>query len=178
MIILISPAFRSSQGLRLLRPGKRSAFSLVEVAFALAIFSFSMLTILGLMASGLSSADDSSRLTALANIQRLLRANLDATSYANVLSTTTPTYFTAAGYPTVQNPASAVDAPYYSVSYTVSAPKNSLVVSPNSGKVVQVAVSYPYPVNAPLSANWHHPSRVARGDGRGPNYDRHHARRF
>jgi uncharacterized protein (TIGR02598 family) len=126
----------------------RSAFSLIEVVFALAIFSFSMLTIVGLLASGLSSTDDSSRATALANIQRLLRANSNATTYANLATTTAPAYFTATGNPTVQNPTYSADAPYYAVIYTVAAPQNSLLVNATSGKVVQFTVAYPYPTSA------------------------------
>jgi uncharacterized protein (TIGR02598 family) len=123
------------------------AFSLIEVIFALAIFSISILTMVGLMATGLNSAEDSSGNLAVANIQRLLRANLDATSYAKIAGLgTTPAYFTAAGYPTVQNPASTVDDPYYTVSYTVQSPNNS-VVNSNSAEVVLVTVSSPYPVN-------------------------------
>lgn len=125
----------------------RRAFSLIEVVFALGVFSFSMLTIVGLLATGLHSASDSSRNTALANIQRLLRANVAATSYSSVTSAgTTATYFTAAGYPTVVNPVSTVDNPYYTLTYTTTAPTG--MVSAVKGEVVTATVRYPYPSNA------------------------------
>jgi uncharacterized protein (TIGR02598 family) len=126
----------------------RQAFSLIEVVFALAVFSFSILVIVGLMAAGLSSASDSSSSLAIANIQRVVRANLNATAYTNILNEVgTKSYFTVSGFPTTNSPASPVDAPYYDVSYTAANPAASLITS-SSVEVVMIRVLSPYPVNA------------------------------
>jgi uncharacterized protein (TIGR02598 family) len=131
------------------RSGRLGAFSLIEVVLALAVFSFSMLTIVGVMATGLSSAGDSSRNVALANIQRLLRANVNAVAYANISAMgTTPAYYTSSGYPTTQSPTSAVDNPYFTVMYTTVTPKTTdSVIGTSTGKVVLATVTYPFPSN-------------------------------
>jgi len=115
---------------------------------AIAVFSFSMLTIVGLLGTGLTSAEGSSRNLAMANIERFERANLEATAYTNLVGTPSVTnYFTDAGCPTVLNPVSSSDNPYYSVSYTTNSLVNSLTSS-GAAKIIQTSVVYPYPANA------------------------------
>ncbi len=144
---MTASALRTPRSRRIGRPG---AFSLIEVVLALAVFSFSMLTIVGVMATGLSSAGDASRNVALANIQRLLRANVNAADYANITTMgTTPAYFTSSGYPTTQSPASAVDNPYFTVTYATGTPKTTdSVIGTSSGKVILASVTYPFPSDA------------------------------
>jgi uncharacterized protein (TIGR02598 family) len=122
------------------------AFSLIEVVFALAVFFFSMVTIVGLMATGLHSASDSSHTEALANIQRLTRANIAATTYSNVTNATS--YFTAAGYPTVQSPSNPVDSPFYTLSYVTNLPTGLVSNVKATSTIVAATVTYPYGVNA------------------------------
>src|ERR1700679_3083285 len=129
---------------------KNRAFSLVEVVLALGIFAFAVLSIVGLMATGLNSAKDSSTNLAITNINRNLRADLQATPYSSLASaTSTNYYFTDGGYPTTQS-SPAPSAPFYAVVLTTNAsiyPTGIGVPSTNAA-TVNVKISYPYPVDA------------------------------
>jgi uncharacterized protein (TIGR02598 family) len=61
-----------------------NAFSLVEVAMAMSITSFSLLSVIALLPSGLQAVKDSAQDTALSSIIRSVRAELNQTAFTDV----------------------------------------------------------------------------------------------
>jgi uncharacterized protein (TIGR02598 family) len=133
--------------------GKKRAFSLVEVVLALGIFSFAILSILGLMATGLNTVKSSSTSMTIANISRNLRADLQATPFTSLtLNSSITYYFTDRGNPTT-TPANA----YYVAVLTPLAPTYpgnaaSVLTSANAFNIT-AKISYPYPINAQAITN-------------------------
>jgi uncharacterized protein (TIGR02598 family) len=131
---------------------QNQAFSLIEVVIALGIFSFALLSIMGLMAEGMNSSRNSSTNQAMANISRNLRANLQATPFTNWISGTPAYYyFTYGGYPTTAT-STGDNAPFYTAALIPGAPAypgngTSPTTSQNAYTIV-ATVSYPYPGNA------------------------------
>lgn len=69
------------------RPVSRQGFSLVEVVLALAVCSFCLVTILGVMATGLTTDHDTTQQTAAAGIVREVTADLWAGSNSDSTGT-------------------------------------------------------------------------------------------
>jgi uncharacterized protein (TIGR02598 family) len=135
------------------KPSPIRAFSLIEVVIALAIFSFALLSIMGLMAEGLNSTRNSSTNQAMANISRNLRADLQATPFTNWTSGTATNYFfTYGGYPTTQSGTDA-NAPFYTAALKPGAPIFPGNATSLNAYTVVAAVSYPYPANAQVLTN-------------------------
>jgi len=124
--------------------GKKRGFSLIEVMLALGVFSFGVLSIVGLMATGLDSTADSRTNLAIANITRQLRASLQATPYSSVASGTSYS-FTYGGYPVT----SATGA-YYTATLSPVSPvyPSSASTTTTNAFIVDVQITYPYPSNA------------------------------
>jgi uncharacterized protein (TIGR02598 family) len=121
-------------------------FSLVEVVLALGIFSFSILSIVGLMAAGLNSANGSSTNLAATNIMRELRADVQSMPFSNLSRTGAPIiyYFGADGFQTT-----TPSAYFYRVALTPIAPTYPSAGSTSANAdVISVTISYPYPANA------------------------------
>lgn len=143
----------SSLRFEIARSGKKSAFSLVEVVLAMGVFSFAFLSIIGLMASGLTSVKNASTSEAIANINRNLRASIQATPFTNFTSGTAVTsYYTASGFPTTAS-STAPNTPFYTaVATTTASVYPGAQTSPNDFSLV-VAISYPYPAKAQTITN-------------------------
>jgi uncharacterized protein (TIGR02598 family) len=123
---------------------KSCAFSLVEVVVSLGIFSFAVLSIVCLMATGLGSAKDSNTNLVIANITRNLRANLQAMPYSSLVSGTPITYyFTDSGFPTA-TPSTC----FYTVVMTPGVPVYPSGATSQNAYVLAVNISFPYPANA------------------------------
>ena len=75
--------------MKLLRPVRRDAFSLVEVVFALAIMSFCLIVLLALLPISLSTIKDASEETAGINVISTVVSDLKATPTAD---TSSPNY--------------------------------------------------------------------------------------
>lgn len=84
---------------------RRRAFSLVEVTLALGISSFALLTILGLMPTGLQTMRQAMDSTVESQIVREIRAKVQQTSFASLSSSFTDRefFFSEAGTPTEKN---------------------------------------------------------------------------
>jgi len=127
----------------------KRAFSLVEVVLALGIFSVSILSIVGLMATGLNSANGSSTNLAVTNIMRELRANIQSMPFSNLSRTGSITYhFGTDGY---TNTASS--AYYYTAILTPAAPAYPSGTSSTNADTISVVISYPYPANSQSITN-------------------------
>ena len=125
------------------------AFTLVEVVISLGIFSFAFLSVAGLMAAGLSTVKNSSSSQAITNINRSLRASLQALPFTNfALGSSTTYYFTESGYSTTVTNTSP-NAPFYKAVLTAQTTTYPAVtgVSANACNI-SATISYPYPVNA------------------------------
>ena len=109
------------------------------------ILAFAVIPVVGLLATGLTSAKDSTTGQAVANITRSLRADLQTTPG---LTTGPQThYFTDGGYPTSGDTSTNA---FYTAVLNSAAPTNS-ITSSTSARVIVVSISYPYPVNAQSS---------------------------
>ena len=131
----------------------KRAFSLVEVVLALGIFSVSILSILGLMATGLNSANGSSTNLAMTNIMRGLRADMQSTPFANLTrgsSGSITKYFGTDGYETT-----TVKDYFYQVTLTPNAPiyPTGLTTTSANADTISVTISYPYPANTQAITN-------------------------
>lgn len=124
-----------------------TAFSLVEVVLAIGIVSFAVVAMLGLMATGLRSAEGSAVDLALANITRSLRAEAQATPYADLSRGEQTFYFTEGGYPTPDN---STEGAFYRVVMTPAVPAGSITT--NNALVMGVQVYHPYPAQAQSNA--------------------------
>jgi uncharacterized protein (TIGR02598 family) len=140
-----------------IRPGtglicpSKSGFSLVEVVLALGIFSISILSIVGLMATGLNSASGSSTNLATTNIMRELRSDVQSMPFSSLSRTGSPViyYFSVEGYQTT-----TVGAYFYKVTLTPVAPTYPSSASTFvNADVISVNISYPYPANAQTITN-------------------------
>ncbi len=74
------------------RPSSKSGFSLVEIALALGVVVFCMVTIMGLLAVSVTTTHSSSSQTTAANTLNAIAADLESTPN-NVTSTTNPQYY-------------------------------------------------------------------------------------
>jgi uncharacterized protein (TIGR02598 family) len=83
---------------------RRKAFTLVEIAIALAVVSFALLALLGLISVSLQSSRNASQDTEIALASEYALSTLTTNTYAN-LATTPPTtnYFDFQGAPTAQS---------------------------------------------------------------------------
>lgn len=91
-------------------------FSLVEVALALGIVSFGLVSMLGLMPIGLEVFRESIQSTVQTDILRELGSHFQSMPFQDVQSSTEMTYYTDQGVPTT-NPESAL----FGVTYAVDA---------------------------------------------------------
>jgi uncharacterized protein (TIGR02598 family) len=135
--------------------GNKHAFSLVEVVLALGIFSFAILAIVGLMATGISTVQNSSTNMAIANISRSLRASVQATPFTNWVSggspvsyTSTTNYYTVNGYPTT-TPGNY----FYTAALIPAAPVYPSGLTSTNACIVGAIIYYPYPVNTQVITN-------------------------
>jgi len=127
------------------RKRKIRGFSLVEVVLALGVFSYAALSVVALLATGLSTTAGSRTSMAQANITRELRASLQATPFSSIASGTTY-YFSYNGFPVT----SATGA-YYTATLTSGSswyPADSLyrassTQSSTNAYIVNVNLSYP-----------------------------------
>ncbi len=132
---------------------RRAAFTLIEVVVSLGIFSFALLSIVGLMATGLSTVKNSSNSQAVTNINRELRAALQATPFTNlVIGTPTTYYFTANGYQTTKTGTSP-NAPYYTVVMSPTTPTYPAGGTSANALSVSASIVYPYPANTQAVTN-------------------------
>jgi len=116
----------------------RRAFGLVEIAIALGIVSFAVLSLIGLMAVGLNASKTAREDTLVASLARNVFANLKTMDYPHLSSLgTTNFYFTYDGVATNQASASA----YYNCGVRILVP--SQVALSHSVDVV-VDISRPY----------------------------------
>jgi len=128
---------------------RKNGFTLVEVVLAMGVFVFAVLSVVGVMATGLDSVSTSNNNFAVANMTRSLRANFGSMNYTNVVSqgatqTLATNYFSNSGYATNTN-----DPVYYTVvcsSAATSQFATSLMSSTNAA-VIAVNIIYPYPAN-------------------------------
>jgi uncharacterized protein (TIGR02598 family) len=147
-----SPFVSCSRGRRLFRRNE-AAFTLVEVVLSLGIFSFALLSVLGLMATGLSTVKNSSTNQAITNVNRELRATLQATPFTNlVIGTPATYYFTASGYITTAS-GTAANAPFYTAVMAPAAPTYPAGGTSANAFSVSVSIAYPYPANSQFVTN-------------------------
>ena len=125
--------------------GKKRGFSLIEVMLAIGVFSFGVLSIVGLMATGLDSTAGSRTNLAIANITRQLRASLQAAPYSSIASGTSYS-FSYGGYPVT----SATGAYYTAVLTPVppAYPSSGQFSTSTNASIVRMVIMYPYPSNA------------------------------
>jgi uncharacterized protein (TIGR02598 family) len=140
---------------------KQQAFSLIEVVLAMGVFSFAFLSIVGVMAAGVNSVKNASTNEAITNINRNLRANIQATTFTNFTSGVSQTfYYTTGGFPTTTT-ATSPNAPFYAAVVTPTAssypaaPTGETVPATTSANKFSlvVAISYPYPLKAQTLTN-------------------------
>ena len=124
------------------RAAGTDSFSLVEVVFAIAIVSFALVSILGLMAYSSQLVHQADNYGRLSNVTRQVLARLDSQAYAVTASnvaTNAVFYFTYDGLPT-NSPAGA----YYQCAFSNVTPNTA----PPALLQLQVLVSWPAPVYA------------------------------
>jgi uncharacterized protein (TIGR02598 family) len=74
----------------LLRPGRRTAFSLVEVVTAMAVFSFAMASMLTLLPAGMLNYQKAQNTTAFAQIVQNVTSDVELIGLTNLLAATSP----------------------------------------------------------------------------------------
>ena len=134
---------------------RTTAFTLIEVVMAMAVVSFALVAIAGLLPVGLQTMRDSQNDQAVGTIANQLRGDLQQISFGTGTGTlgglvSTTNYYTTEGVKTdVNNIAGQV---FYLASFAVtnaavngSAYSASSTTSPNNAAVVTVTLIYPYP---------------------------------
>ena len=135
--------------------GMRKAFSLVEVVLSIGVVSFALLTIVGLLPTGLSTMQKAQTLQATGNIANQIRGQMLLLSFSSTnnnaiqLLPQTHYYYTADGIP-VEGTSSEV---YYTVSFktsaisTQSAPITDASFDSYNAQSVVVTITYPPGIN-------------------------------
>jgi uncharacterized protein (TIGR02598 family) len=106
----------------------RTAFSLIEVVVALAIFAFAFIAIIGVLPIGLSAARSVTNFTLQAQLIKQVVSTLQETPFAEVaVSSGFTTNFTRQG-----DPATTSSPAYYTVTSTVVPPGNTAALLPST----------------------------------------------
>lgn len=137
-----------------------NSFSLVEMTLALGIFSFAIISVIGLMTVGLKASQESKEETLTATIAKNLSMKVQAHLYTNgvVAPSATNTfqpgtltyYYDRFGLETT-----AVGDPQYQANVTISAPAPNLLNNISSRHLlgVKVDVGWPYAGGTPPNTN-------------------------
>ena len=125
----IPPIVRPAATAAKMRLASKSAFSLVEVVIALGIFTFALVTMMGLLTNGLSAVHSSVNATVVSEIVQQIRTSVEKSTNATLASQAAQTeYFDNQGVLTpAQTPAGSV---YQAV---ISAPALLSAVNPSVG---------------------------------------------
>jgi uncharacterized protein (TIGR02598 family) len=117
------------------RSSRGRAFTLIEVVFALAVASFGLVSMLGLLCVGVQTAHEAISTTTEAEIAQQLANQLQLGAYSTVSSSpSTNFYFTQEGFAT--NAANAVYFANISAPATLTTPGGNAANSFNMKKVV------------------------------------------
>jgi len=142
---------------------KAEAFTLIEVVMAMAVVSFALVAIAGLMPVGLQSMRDSQNDQAVGTIANQLRGDLQQISFVGTGVGTlgglpaTNYFYTVEGVKTTSSPTdpNSTGQPYYLASFAIS---NAYVngsayagaaIAPVNAAVVKVTLAYPYNPSSP-----------------------------
>jgi uncharacterized protein (TIGR02598 family) len=141
----------------------RNGFTLIEVAFSIAILAFALVTMIGLLTVGLSAEKSSVENTRMAAMAGYVMASERMNSFTNVSASgyTTNYYFDLQGNAT--NAASTATAPYLECIVTNNASAintntgiaDFTILNPVSGitNVVPMKMLFIYPLPAPANTN-------------------------
>lgn len=124
-----------------------SGFSLVEVALALAILAFSMLTLLALLSEGVGSYRDAGAQSAMVNIATMVVRDLQATP-SGTATVSSPEY----GFP-IPAPGGASGSPQtVYVDANGMATATTVGVAPTSSSIYRITVYFTPPLTSPVNA--------------------------
>lgn len=123
---------------------KKSGFSLVEVAIALGIASFVLISLLGLMSTGLDAGKQSTEDVMLATLAKTVLSDLKSTNNYHALNNfSTNRYFAYSGTEVSQGSKDA----YFGCKITAGAHTNSpFPALTNASNAVRVTVNFSWPV--------------------------------
>jgi len=135
-----------------LRFHPQKAFSLIEVVIAIAIVSFSLVAIIGMLPVGLKSMQDSQNEQAEGTIANQLRGELEQISFhssdvGSIQSLPSTNYFYTSEGLRINGTEGTNVSPYYKASFvTGDAAVNGDTFSDTNSLNIQVTLTYPYPV--------------------------------
>jgi uncharacterized protein (TIGR02598 family) len=128
-------------------PCSRKAFSLIEVTLALAVVSFSMLTIAGLLPIGLSTLSSAATRTGEANIAKEMSSELEQIPLSEITGLSQTTYYyDRGGNQVLQNSSDA----FFSASFVANSPHipGTPGTYPSVAQTVVVTLHYPQNIGA------------------------------
>ena len=128
--------------MRRTRPYRRNSlggFSLVEVAMAMAIVGFAMISLIGLLPMGLSNFRQAMNNTVESQIVQSITNQIQLSSFNNLTTSTTPSYYDADG-----NLLTSAAGAVYTATTTVSSvqsPKYPVTLSNSAGAATADAIT-------------------------------------